>query len=126
MHTDNVQQTIWSACSTNAACNPSLKLYCNTTGQYTKLNAFNLNTNKVGSCVCQPYYYWSSASVGCTPQLTHNATCTNPTPATVLHNQCLDDTGLYCDASSCKCSCQANYYWSKANLKCCKDFKTYF
>ena len=112
--TDNVQ-TVWGSCSTNAACNPSFSLYCNMTGQYT-----NLNSNKEGTCVCKPYNYWIGGTIGCTPQLTYNTQCTNPTPATVLDSQCLDQTGLYCDSISGMCICQSNYYWSSTSSKCSK------
>ena len=111
---DNVG-TLWSACLTNSACNPSFSLQCNLTGQYTNVNN---NRLKDGTCVCPPYYYWTGGTTGCTAQLTYNSACSNANPST-FQSQCLDQTDLYCDSTSWTCICSTGYYWSYTNTKCC-------
>ena len=91
------------------------------TGQYTDFN--NINE---GKCVCKPYYYWTGGTTGCTPQLTYSTQCSSFSPTNSLNSQCLDQTDLYCDSTSCKCICQTNYYWSFTSSKCGKKNKMRF
>ena len=98
----------------NSACKPSYQLYCNITGQYTYLNGLR----EKGSCVCRPFYYWIGGEIGCTPQLTYDASCTITTNPLAM--ECLEQTDLYCNSVNYKCSCQSDYYWSYINSKCRK------
>ena len=85
---------------------------CNVTGQYV-----NLGYGYAGVCTCAPYNYWIGGLTGCTAQLSQGDTCTS---STANPSQCLDESGLYCDSITLKCTCLSNYYWFLASKKCCK------